>query len=204
MQRESVYQRVLGATFGDLDPGLHLYFSRPPAGTVGIGRGIYDIAGSRHRLLRPLLAWTAWRRILFPESGRDVPFSIRNTTAADGTLRATRTFRFDRRDRTMCDAMTVVDGVLVDRLGRRGGLQAVFCATVVDGGLRLTSERLHLRLGACRVPLPRIAVVTVDERAGVDGQYVDVQVRSPILGEWFRYAGSFTYDVVPESTTSSS
>lgn len=196
----SPYQLVLGDRFGALDASLQRYFGAIPAGSVGVGHGVYEQAGSRKRVLRPLLAWLAWRRILFPEFGRDVPFTVVNTPGGHGELSATRTFDFPGRRRRMQDSMSVRDGVLIDRLGRRGGLEVGLHLEVVDGGLRMHSGRFRLRLGALRVPLPRVARLTLDERTDpVDAsrQRVDVRITAPLLGEVFKYAGSFTYAYVP-------
>lgn len=196
----SPYQLVLGERFGALDPALQRYFSAIPAGSVGVGHGVYEQAGSRHWVLRPLLAWLAWRRILFPEFARDVPFTVINTPGGLGKLSATRTFDFPGRRRLMQDSMSVSGGVLIDRLGRRGGLEAELHLEIVDGGLRMHSGRFRLRLGAVWVPLPRVAKLTLDERTDrVDAsrQRVDVRINAPLLGEVFRYAGSFSYAYMP-------
>jgi hypothetical protein len=187
----SVYQRVLGTAFDQLAPELVPYFSG--GNGVGIGQGVFEVAGSRVRILRPVLAFLAWQRILFPEFGRDVPFDIVNTARDDGTLGAVRTFHFPRRDRPLEDAMRVVDGYLHDYLGRRGGFEVRMTVTVRDGRLRLRSSRQWLHLLGVRVRIPQLAIVTVDESWFDGHQHVDVRLRSPLLGEWFRYAGSFTY-----------
>jgi hypothetical protein len=58
----------------------------------------------------------------------------------------------------------------------------------------LPSGRQWLHVGAARIPLPRFATVTVDESSSDERQNVDVRLGSPILGEWFRYSGSFVSD----------
>jgi hypothetical protein len=200
--RQSVYERVLGDRFGDLGPLLRRYFASPPGG-VGRGAGVYEIAGSQHRWLRPVLAWLAWRRVLFPELGRDIPFTVVNTAHADGSLSARREFGFPRVTRVMEDTMSVVGGALHDRLGRRGGLEVEFALDVIDGGLRMRSRRQWLHLGAARFRMPGLVRVTLAETAGAEApgggrgetQRVDVRMTAPLLGEVFRYAGSFTYSV---------
>jgi hypothetical protein len=188
---DSVYQRVLGREIESLVPELRPYFSGSPG--VGVGRGVFEVAGSRLRFLRPVLAWLAWRRILFPEYARDVPFDITNIPKEDGGLEAVRTFHFPGRDRPLEDTMRVVDGRLHDFLGKRRGFEVRMVVTITDGLLEMRSDRQWLHLGRLRVPLPRFATVTVAE-SWLDGrQHVDVRLRSPILGEWFRYAGSFSY-----------
>lgn len=186
-----MYQRVLGSELDGLLPELQTYFAGH--GGIGIGRGVFEIAGSPRRILRPVLAYLAWRRILFPEFGRDVPFEITNTPTPDGGLAAVRTFQFPRRDRPLEDTMRVVDGELHDFLGRRRGFEVRMSLTVTHGLLQMRSTRQWLHLGRARIPLPRFATVSVDE-SWMDGrQHVDVRLRSPLLGEWFRYAGSFSY-----------
>ena len=78
----SVYQRALGEDFASLDTHLQGYFGPIPIGHVGGGRGTYDIAGSRLLFLRPIFALFARRHVLFPELGRDVPFTITNTPSS--------------------------------------------------------------------------------------------------------------------------
>jgi len=198
---ESVYQRVLGVRAAELHPSLQAYFSLPPAGQVGRGSGVYEIAGSRLRWARPLWAWLAWRHVLFPELGHGIPFTVVNTPTADGRLEAMRRFEFPRRQRVMEDTMCVVDGRLHDRLGRRRGLEVELGLDVVDGALHMSSGRLCLHLGPLRLWMPRLATVTLTEShlpaasARVPGaqQRVDVRITAPLLGEIFRYAGEFSY-----------
>lgn len=193
---QSVYQRALGERFAALDPRLRAYFGPIAPGSVGSGQGAFDVVGPTVGALRPLLLVLAWRHVLFPESGRGVPFTVRNEARADGTLTATRIVSFPGRTRTMQDVMTVRHGQIVDRLGRRGGLEITLAVAVVDAGLRLRSTRWSWRLGRLRLPLSSLARVSVDERI-VDGlQRVDARVRAPLLGEVFRYTGPFNYAVI--------
>jgi len=191
----SVYQRVLRDEFRSLAPELRAYFSAPPAGSVGRGTGVYEVAGSRVRWLTPVFAFLAGRRILFPEFARDVPFTVTNIPGPGDGLSARREFHFPGRDRVMQDTMHVVDGRLHDFLGRRGGLEVRLALSVVGGGLRMASDGVWLHLGAVRLPLPALfaARVTLDE-SWVDGcQRVDVRMRHPLFGEIFRYSGAFVY-----------
>ena len=188
---DSVYQRVLGNRMGGLDPTLRAYFAE--GGQVGIGSGVFSEAGSRRRILAPVLAFLGWRRVLFAEYGTDVPFEIVNTPTPDGGLDAVRTFHFPGRDRPLEDTMRVIDGTLHDFLGTRRGFEVLLELDITDGRLSMRSTRQWLHLGLARIPLPRLATVTVDESWAHDKQHVDVRLRSPLLGEWFRYAGSFTY-----------
>jgi len=193
----SVWQRALGDRVNELSPGLRDYFALPPAGRVGRGTGVYEVAGSRHRWLMPVLSYLAWRRILFPEYESDVPFTVTNTPTPQGTLGGRRTFALAHTERVMLDEMRIVDGALHDFLGRRGGLEVALGLDVVDGALRMTSTRLWVRLGRLRLPLPPIATLTLTEQSVPNGQRVDVTLSSPVIGEWFVYRGTFTYELYP-------
>ncbi|HWH25242.1 MAG TPA: DUF4166 domain-containing protein [Pseudolysinimonas sp.] len=197
----SVYERVLGARIDELAPSLRRYVGMPPDGMVGHGTGVYEVAGSRHRWLRPMLWWLGWRHVLFAEYGHRIPFTVVNSPDAVGTLSARRTFAFPRVTRVMDDTMFVVDGRLHDRLGRRRGLEVELLLSVVDAGLVMSSGRQWLHLGRARVPLPRLVRVALDERAipgTLDGhtQRVEVRMTAPLLGEVFRYAGTFSYSYI--------
>jgi hypothetical protein len=194
----SVYQRVLGADYTALDPRLQQYFGPIPAGRVGSGSGVYSVAGSRHGFLRPVLAVMAWRHVLFPELGRDVRFAVTNTPTGDGGLSAVRTFEFPSRTRVMQDAMAVRRGRLYDRLGRRGGLGVAIELSVVSGALHMRSTALALHIGRARIPIPSLATMRLQERSEEGaGQHVDVRIDMPVLGEVFRYTGSFSYSIRP-------
>ena len=129
----SVYQHALGEDFAALDPRLQRYFGPIPRGSVGTGSGTYEVAGSRLRMLRPLFALMARRHVLFPELGRDVPFSVANTPGLDGSLSAARTFAFPGQTRVMEDTMSVVNGQLVDRIGKWRGLEVTIEVTALSG-----------------------------------------------------------------------
>lgn len=196
----SVYEQVLGERFADLEPALRRYFGVVPGGCVGRGEGTYAIVGSRWRMLRPILRLLAAHDVLFPERGTGVDLLVENRCDADGTLRAVRTFAFPRIQRRMVDAMRVERGMLIDRLGRRGGLEVALDAAVLGGGMVLTSRAIAWRVGPLRVPLPPIARVRVSERVDEETgqQHVDVRVRAVVLGEVFRYTGAFDYRIVED------
>ncbi|WP_307784360.1 DUF4166 domain-containing protein [Salinibacterium sp. SWN139] len=188
---ESVYRRVLGAELDELAPELRPYFDGGQR--VGVGSGVFDVAGSPLRILKPVLAFMAWQRILFPEYAHNVPFDVINTPTGGGRLGAVRTFHFAARDRTLRDEMRVLDGHLHDFLGRRGGFEVRMALSVTDGRMRLRSDRQWLHLAGLRLRIPALATVTVDESWADGRQHVDVRLTTPLLGDWFRYAGHFTY-----------
>ncbi len=195
----SVYQRVLGPDFDRLSPELQRYFGAPDAGSVGRGTGVFEVAGATKPWLRPAFAFLAWRRILFPEHGEDVPFTVVNRPGIDGSLSAVRSFRLPGRERVMEDTMRVVNGGLHDFLGRRRGLEVRLALKVSrDGQLRMMSERAWVHFRGARIRLPALLSVRVELLESWDGeaQRVEVTMRHPLFGTVFEYRGRFEYDWV--------
>jgi hypothetical protein len=188
----SVYERVLGLDLDRLSPELRNYFAGDHG--VGVGSGVFEVAGSRLRILRPVLGYLARQRILFPEYAHDVPFDIVNRPTEDGGLDAIRTFHLPGRDRPLEDTMRVVDGHLHDFMGTSRAFEVRLALTIADGQLQMRSERQWMRVLGIRLRIPQLATVTVMESWVDARQHVDVRLRSPLVGEWFRYAGSFQYE----------
>jgi hypothetical protein len=188
---QSVYRRVLGKTINELRPELRTYFAG--GAKVGIGSGVFEVAGCQRRILRPVLRLMAARRILFPEFARDVPFDIVNRPTEHDGLDGVRTFHLPGRDRPLEDTMRVIGGELHDFMGARRSFEIRLALTIRDGMLTMRSTRQWLHVGPARIRLPQLATVTVDESWAEGRQHVDVRLRSPVLGEWFRYSGSFSY-----------
>jgi hypothetical protein len=57
----------------------------------------------------------------------------------------------------------------------------------------MRSRRQWLHLGPVRLRMPGLVRVTLAESAAGGRQHVDVRMTAPVLGEVFRYAGTFTY-----------
>jgi hypothetical protein len=201
----SVYQRALGDAFAGLSPVMQRYFGPLPAGHVGVGEGVYEVVGSRYRrLAAPLLRWSARHDVLFREAGRNVRFVVENRPLPDGGLRGTRWFGFPGSVRVMRDTIHADGAGLLERLGRRGGLEVGLVARVDRGAMVLRSRSLAWRVRGRRIRLPPVATVEVRERddpAGGGRQRVDVRLRMPFLGEVFRYSGAFAYRIVPANGT---
>jgi hypothetical protein len=149
----------------------------------------------------PFLYLGTWRRIMFPEQGRDVPFTIANYAYRDSFGRETvtwlRTFHTQKKRRF--DAyMIFSEGrqKIVDYLGTHQHL-AVDLELSVDkrGGLRLRSEAQRFYEGpiAFRFPLLFSGIADVcewfDESAG---KYrIEVNVANRLFGPLFGYRGTF-------------
>ena len=200
----SPWQRALGSRIDDLDAGLRAYFGAIPPGSVGRGEGVFDVVGVRRPWLRPLLAVLALDGVMFPVWEHAVPFTVTNRPTAHGTVRATRVFQLASGERVMHDETGITADGLTDRLGRHGFVSSTLDATVVNGGLVLTSTGATLRLGPLRVPLgvlsPRVSLVERSvERSEGSRQHVSLQLRAPIVGLLYEYEGTFTYRVEQEN-----
>lgn len=194
----SPWEVALGAGLDELDPGLRGYFAAIPAGSVGLGSGVFERVGTPRRWLWPVLAVLAQDGILFPVWERDVPFTVVNRAAPDGlpAVLATRTFRFGRGDRDMVDEISF-DGQLVDRLGRHRRLEVDLAPRVIDGMLELTSTAARVRFGRLAIRIPFAPTVRLTERADAKTglQHVSLTLDLGVLGRIYEYSGSFTYRI---------
>jgi hypothetical protein len=199
----SPYRAVLGPAFDELHPRLRAYFDAIPDGSAGSGRGVFDTVGTPRRWLWPVLAVFARAHVMFPVWERAVPFTVENVpvVSADGgpAVQAVRRFELRGRVLEMRDEIGVDGWMIVDRLGSPVLAEAWFSARVIDGGLRLTSRRVALRIGAFLVRIPHAVAPVValterydDER---DAQAVSIVVRVPLIGRVYQYAGTFRYQV---------
>ncbi|WP_413332733.1 DUF4166 domain-containing protein [Brevibacterium sp. GP-SGM9] len=203
---ESPYERALGARRSRLHPVLQRYFAAVPAGSVGIGEGVFECFGTRHRWLWPALAVLGRAHVIAPGMHRQVPFRVENRTV-DGEQTATRTLDLGGRSWSMRDAVHLGrGGRVVDVLGRPALVEASFDVAVTKDHLSLSSAEVILRLGRLRLPVPgplrpgiRLSEHFDD---GEERQRIELTVDMPVLGRVYEYRGWFTYEIRPEAGTS--
>lgn len=212
-----VFARGLGDDFERLHPqmqrrfGVHL--GRDGGGYACVGRGIMREIRRGPWWVRPFLLIGATRNIMFPESGRDVPFQIDNYPYIDEFGRETvtfvRTMQVGRTRRRRFDATMVYSkrrGRVVDYLGTHQHLAVDLDLSVTDGGgLRLVSGEQRFYEGRIAFRFPRFftgrAYLTehYDDKAGCF--VIDLEVRHSSLGLLFGYRGEFTCEFpAPEPT----
>ncbi|MEV5718362.1 DUF4166 domain-containing protein [Amycolatopsis mediterranei] len=192
-----VFERTLGADLANLHPRMRERLALSD-GRGMIGHGVMDRIWRGPGFTLPFL-WlgSAWH-VLFPERGRNVPFTIENYPYVDGYGRETvsfvRTFEFPGRRRRFDAQMVHSTGRgLVDYLGTHQHLAVDLAVSVrPDGGFRIRSGEFRFREG---MGLPRALTVTatVDEWFDDDlGQFrIEVAVVHPRFGPVFGYEGSF-------------
>lgn len=204
----SIYQQALGPDFERLHPMIRRRFGFSSAdGLASIGEGTMEEVWHGPAYTLPFLYLGSWRRIMFPERLRDVPFRIENYAYVDPLGRETvtwiRTFFGPRRQRRF-DATMIYSparGRVVDYLGTHQHL-AVDIDLAVDerGGLRLQSgaQRFYEGPIAFRFPLLFSGVASVCEwfDESVGRFRIEVRVENRRWGPLFGYRGSFTADWV--------
>lgn len=204
----SIYQEVLGPEFERLHPEIRKRFGFSSAdGVAAIGTGVIDELWHGPLYTLPFLYVGTWRRIMFPERGRQVPFTIENYAYRDSFgretvtwLRAFRTRRPRRFDAYMIHSRQ--RGRIVDYMGTHQHLAVDIDLSVDErGGLRLRSgeQRFYEGSLAFRFPLLFSGVADVCEWFDEASRrfHIDVRVHNRVWGPLFGYRGSFTVEWKP-------
>jgi len=198
----SIYQRALGSDFARLHPEIQRRFGFSSADNVAsIGRGVMDETWRGRFYTLPFLYVGTWRRIMFPETGRNIPFTIENYAFTDQFGRETvswiRTFRSSRTRRF--DAYMIYSeqrGRIVDYLGSHEHLAVDIDLSVdEEGGLRLRSGAQRFYEGPVGFSFPMLFSGTADVREWYDEKAqrfrILVDVRNRMWGPLFGYRGAF-------------
>ena len=198
----SIYQRALGSDFHRLHPQIQRRFGFSSGdGVASIGTGVMDEIWRGRFYTKPFLRLGSWRSIMFPETGRNIPFKIENYAFVDQFGRETmswiRTFQ-SRRTRRF-DAYMIYSERrqgLVDYLGTHQHLAVDIDLSVDDaGGLRLRSGAQRFHEGIVGFDFPMLFSGTADVREWYDDVTrcfrIIVDVRNRIWGPLFGYRGRF-------------
>ena len=198
----SIYERALGSDFQRLHPQIQRRFGLSSGHHVAsIGTGVMDEVWKGRFFTEPFLRIGAHRRIMFPETGRHIPFRIENYAFVDQFGRETvswiRTFQ-SRRTRRF-DAYMVYSETrrrIVDYLGSHQHL-AVDIDLAVDeaGGLRLRSGAQRFYEGLIGFSFPLLFSGIADVREWYDDAArsfrIVVNVHNRVWGPLFGYQGRF-------------
>lgn len=213
----AIFRRALGADFDRLHPRLQERFGFSSEDRIGcIGRGTMTEMRRGPAWTVPFLRLGASRHIMFPESGRDVPFTIENYAYIDTfgreTLTFVRTFQIRPHRRRRFDATMVYDDTssrIVDYLGTHQHLAVTIEPTVLpDGSLRIRGTDQHFYEGLVGFRFPMTFSGYADLHESYDDERelftIHVLVSNHRLGRIFEYRGEFTceypsVDVPPNS-----
>ena len=203
----SIFALALGRDFQRLHPMLQRRFGvDPAAGYACIGRGVFTEVRRGAWWTVPFLRFGAFRNILFPEKGTNLPFTVENYAYTDGFGRPTVTFvrtlevrpgKSRRFDATMVHS--AARGAVVDYLGTHQHLATdLQLAVRPDGSLHLRTTALRFHEGPASFTVPALLTGTADLYESFDDLRqvftVQLQVRNPLFGFLFGYRGEFSCD----------
>jgi hypothetical protein len=204
----SIYQRALGSEFAKLHPKIQQRFSlTAQSGMAAIGTGSMDTIWHGAPYTLPFLYLGTWRSIMFPERGRNIPFTIQNYAYRDPLGRETvtwvRTF-FASKTRRF-DAYMIYSeqrGCIVDYLGTHQHLAVDLELSVAsNGGLRLRSgaQRFYEGPAAFTFPLLFSGVAEVCEWYDDEAECfrIEVNASNRTWGKLFGYSGRFQVEWKP-------
>jgi hypothetical protein len=204
----SIYQKVLGEDFAKLHPKIQQRFGFDSAsGVASIGRGVMEHVWHGRWYTLPFLAIGAWRNIMFPQRGRDVPFTIENYAYRDSFGRETvtwaRTYHFPHKEKRFDATMIYSEqrGKIIDYLGTHQHLAVEIDMSVADnGGMRLKSGAQYFYEGKVGFRFPMLFSGVADVCEWYDDELdkyrIDVQVRNKVFGLLFGYRGVFDADFI--------
>jgi Domain of unknown function (DUF4166) len=198
----SIYTEALGADFARLHPQIQRRFGFSSADrTAAIGRGVMERLWHGPPYTLPFLYVGSFRRIMFPEQGSNVPFTIENYAYRDPLGRETvtwiRTFETARRRRFDAYMIHSRDrGGIVDYLGTHQHLAVDIDLSVDErGGLRLRSGAQRFYEGMIGFTFPLFFSGVADVCEWYDDREnrfrIEVDVRNSVWGPLFGYRGWF-------------
>jgi len=149
----------------------------------------------------PFLYVGTWRRIMFPETGRNIPFTIENYAFVDSFGRETVTWvrTFESSKTRRFDAYMIYSearGRIVDYLGSHEHLAVDIDMSVDEqGGLRLCSGAQRFYEGLIGFSFPMLFTGIAHVREWYDDKTkrfrISVRVDNTVWGPLFGYHGSF-------------
>jgi len=199
---KSIYELALGDKFKLLHPQIQKRFGFKSSDHLAcVGRGIMEKIWHGAFYTMPFLYIGSWRKIMFPEQGKAVPFTIQNYAYRDQYDRETVTWirTFETAITRRFDAYMIFSQArngIVDYLGTHQHL-AVDIDLSVDarGGLclRSGSQRFYERVIGFKFPPLFSGIAEVCEWYDEADQkfHIDVNVNNNVWGPLFGYRGSF-------------
>src|SRR5260221_6287128 len=199
---KSIYEIALGSDFQRLHPQIQRRFGlTSDCGIASIGTGIMAEVWHGAPYTLPFLYIGSWRRIMFPERERNVPFTIQNYAFIDDLGRETvtwiRTFNLHKYRRF--DAYMIYSqhrGKIVDYMGSHEHLAVDLDVSVDErGGLKIRSGPQRFYEGRIAFGFPLlfsgIADVTEWYDDAIQKFRIEVNVHNTAWGPLFGYRGSF-------------
>jgi Domain of unknown function (DUF4166) len=198
----TIYKELLGEDFHKLHPKLQERYALP-LGQPFYGKGKMMKIETGPAWLKPFLTYAVRRKFLFPESGEDIPFTIKNSSRIlpDGQTEVywQRSFFFEKVTRYF-NAFMTIDAkrrLVKDYLGEPSLFYSDLMFQVTpEGRLWIRSGSQRFIAGWLEISLPPLlrGIVTVEE--GYDevcGSYtIKVDIHNKIIGRMMTYEGAFS------------
>lgn len=200
----SIYREVLQEDFLRLHPMLQKRYDFEE-GAVFKATGEMTCITGGPMWLYPFLKVGVRRKLVFPESGRNIPFTIVNSSfisvKGEQQIHWERKFNFPENTRYFNALMSLDQKRMVvkDYLGEPPVLYSDLQFTVSENGaLKINSLGQRLVLGKVEIPLPRflqgLAVITESYDEVYAVYRICVDVKNQLIGTVFSYEGVFTAD----------
>lgn len=200
----SIYKKALSNDFNRLHPMLQKRYEIADGGSFKASGTMKEIKGGPKWLFLLFKLGVNWK-LLFPERGKNIPFTITNTarigTNGVSQIHWERVFHFGETKRYFNALMSLDESRLVikDYLGEPPLVYSDLAFEVSsEGAITIHSLNQRLVLGKVELPLPKVlhGLATVKESFDdVYGVYrINVNVRNPLVGHVFSYEGEFVQD----------
>lgn len=200
----SIYRDALGDEFERLHPRMQRRFGFSSADEIcQIGTGVMDEVWRGPWWTVPFLMLGSTQRVLFPNRGRNIPFTVANYAYLDSFGRETVTWsrRFQMRRCYRSFDATMIHSherdTIVDYLGTGQHMAVDIACSVDDEGamcIKTGAQRIYGRGLAVGCPLHVSGEATVRESWDEQAQRfrISVRVENRHFGPLFGYHGSFT------------
>jgi len=204
----SIYQQQLGKEFDRLHPKIQQRFGFCSSDKIAsIGSGVMDEITFGRLYTVPFLYIGTWRNIMFPQRGKNIPFTIENYSYQDQFGRETvtwiRKYQFPNKQRRF-DATMILSKqrqCIIDYLGTHQHLAVdIHLSVSPQGGMQLRAAEQRFYEGpiAFKFPMLFSGYANVHEWFDDDtGKYrISVEVVNKTWGKLFGYNGSFDVEYV--------
>lgn len=205
---KSIYQQVLGSDFDKLHPEIQKRFGFNSNDKIAsIGKGVMQSVWYGKAYTLPFLYIGTWRNIMFPQKGKDIPFTIENYAYKDKFGRETvtwvRKYQFPKRTRRFDATMIYSEKRkrIVDYLGTHQHLAVDIEMTVAEnGGIKLRSGEQRFYEGFLDFKFPMLFSGEANVCEWYDDKVqkfkISVVVSNKTWGELFGYEGTFEAEYI--------
>ncbi|TPE43580.1 DUF4166 domain-containing protein [Pontibacter mangrovi] len=205
----SIYQKALGKEFEKLHPQIQKRFGfSSKDGIASIGTGTMHEVSYGKLYTLPFLYVGTWRNIMFPQKGKNIPFTIENYAYVDSFGRETvtwvRKYQFPYKVRRFDATMIYSEKrkQVIDYLGTHQHLAVnIDFSVTANGGLRLRSGEQRFYEGIIGFKFPMLFSGYADVCEWYDDAEsrfkISVEVKNKVWGRLFHYQGSFDAAYIP-------